>query len=211
MRSVSRNEESSSMTSIDAIAPHYASAQKSEGKKFVDEVIKCARDILSRWTQLRRGASSVDAHCRNASADPSGELLIITRLHRESSVELWSDLRCSQACELSKGGRPESFCDPAPHGEIDFLGLLDGREVKHYTYPKKGATKLQTEIGDLDTVIYESQRRNFDGTGRTWRYWFAPSLGFLPVRIEQREDGRARLTFTVRSIKWTGAARPPVN
>ena len=90
--------------------------------------------------------------------------------------------------------------------------LLDGREVKHYTYPKKGTATLQTELGELETVIYESERRNYDGTGRTWRYWFAPSLGWLPVRIEQREDGRARLTFTVRSLKWmTQAARPATN
>lgn len=90
--------------------------------------------------------------------------------------------------------------------------LLDGREVKHYTYPKKGTATLQTELGELETVIYESERRNYDGTGRTWRYWFAPSLDWLPVRIEQREDGRARLTFTVRSLKWmTPAARPATN
>jgi hypothetical protein len=117
----------------------------------------------------------------------------------ESGQQDVNTIRLAPVVDLLEGREPGDYA------------LLDGREVKHYTYPKKGATKLQTEIGDLDTVIYESQRRNFDGTGRTWRYWFAPSLGFLPVRIEQREDGRARLTFTVRSIKWTGAARPPVN
>ena len=117
----------------------------------------------------------------------------------ESGQQDVNTIRLAPVVDLLEGREPGDYA------------LLDGREVKHYTYPRKGATKLQTEIGDLDTVIYESQRRNYDGTGRTWRYWFAPSLGFLPVRIEQREDGRARLTFTVRSIKWTGAARPPVN
>lgn len=87
--------------------------------------------------------------------------------------------------------------------------LLDGRDVKHFVFPRQGAARLQTDLGDVDTVIYESQRKNYDGTGRTWRYWFAPSLGWLPVRIEQRENGRARLTFTVRSVKWTGTNDRP--
>jgi hypothetical protein len=90
--------------------------------------------------------------------------------------------------------------------------LLDGREIKHFVYPKQGTAKLQTDLGEVDTVIYESQRKDYDGTGRTWRYWFAPSLGWLPVRIEQRESGRARLTFTVRTLKWTAPpARPSAN
>jgi hypothetical protein len=117
----------------------------------------------------------------------------------ESGQQDVNTIRLAPVVDLLEGREPGDYA------------LLDGRDVKHFTYPKKGTAKLQTEIGELETVIYESERRNFDGTGRTWRYWFAPSLGFLPVRIEQREDGRARLTFTVRTLKWTGAARPSGN
>ena len=117
----------------------------------------------------------------------------------EPSQQDVNTIRLAPVVDLLEGREPGEY------------PLLDGRDVKHYTYPKKGTAKLQTELGELDTVIYESERRNYDGTGRTWRYWFAPALGFLPVRIEQREDGRARLTFTVRSLKWTGPSRPSTN
>jgi hypothetical protein len=117
----------------------------------------------------------------------------------EPSQQDVNTIRLAPVVDLLEGREPGEY------------PLLDGRDVKHYTYPKKGTAKLQTELGELDTLIYESQRVNYDGTGRTWRYWFAPSLGFLPVRIEQREDGRARLTFTVRSLKWTGSPRPSTN
>jgi hypothetical protein len=117
----------------------------------------------------------------------------------EPSQQDVNTIRLAPVVDLLEGREPGEY------------PLLDGRDVKHYTYPKKGTAKLQTELGELDTVIYESERRNYDGTGRTWRYWFAPALGFLPVRIEQREDGRARLTFTVRSLKWTSPARPSTN
>ena len=79
--------------------------------------------------------------------------------------------------------------------------MLDGREVKYYVYTRRGTAHLSTDVGEVDTVIYESNRKGTTG-GRTWRYWYAPSLGFLPVRIEQREDGRARLTFTIRALRW---------
>ena len=87
--------------------------------------------------------------------------------------------------------------------------MLDGREVKRYVYTRRGTARITTELGDLDTVIYESERTGSQGGGRTWRYWYAPSMGWLPLRIEQREDGRARLTFTVRSLRWLG--EPPAN
>jgi Protein of unknown function (DUF3108) len=114
----------------------------------------------------------------------------------EASQQDVNTIRLAPVVDLLAGREPGEYA------------LLDGREVKHYTYPKQGTAKLQTDLGELDTVIYESQRKNYDGTGRTWRYWFAPSLGWLPVRIEQREDGRARLTFTVRTLKWTSASAP---
>ena len=86
--------------------------------------------------------------------------------------------------------------------------LLDGRDVKHYMYRRVGGERLQTALGNLDTVIYTSERKDADGKGRTWQYWYAPSLGWLPVRAEQREDGHTRLALTVRSLKWL-AATPP--
>ncbi len=88
--------------------------------------------------------------------------------------------------------------------------MLDGRELKHYVYTRVGTAKLKTDIGEYDTVIYKSDRKDSDGRGRIWQYWYAPSLGWLPLRAEQREDGKTRMTLAIRSLKWldAGVAAP---
>jgi hypothetical protein len=90
--------------------------------------------------------------------------------------------------------------------------MLDGREIKHYVYTRVGTAKLKTDIGEFDTVIFKSDRKDSDGRGRSWQYWYAPSLGWLPLRAEQREDGKARMTLAIRSLKWLDAgAGAPAN
>ena len=92
--------------------------------------------------------------------------------------------------------------------------MLDGRELKRYVYTRVGTAKLRTAIGEFETVIYKSDRKDSDGRGRIWQYWYAPALGWLPVRAEQREDGKARMTLAILSLKWLDAgsdasAAPP--
>lgn len=90
--------------------------------------------------------------------------------------------------------------------------MLDGREIKHYVYTRGGNEKIKTALGEVDTVVVNSDRKGSDGHGRMWRYWYAPSLNWLPVRIEQRENGQTRMLLTVRSLKWlepTTPASPP--
>lgn len=99
-------------------------------------------------------------------------------------------IRAAMLVELLAGREPREF------------SMLDGREVKDYVYARSGTAKLKTALGEIDTVIFTSDRKNSDGRGRTWRFWYAPSLDYLPVRIEQREDGQTRITFVVRSLKW---------
>lgn len=83
--------------------------------------------------------------------------------------------------------------------------MLDGRELKHYIYTRVGAAKLKTDIGEFDTVIFKSDRKDSDGRGRTWQYWYAPALGWLTLRAEQHEDGRTRMTLAIHSLKWLDA------
>ena len=92
--------------------------------------------------------------------------------------------------------------------ELHEYAMLDGREIKHYVYTHGGNEKIKTALGEVDTVIVNSDRKGSDGHGRMWRYWYAPSLNWLPVRIEQREDGQARMVLTVRSLKWLEPAAP---
>jgi hypothetical protein len=80
--------------------------------------------------------------------------------------------------------------------------MLDGDELKVYVYRRIGTARLKTALGEYDTVIYSSDRKGSGGRGRTWQYWYAPELDYLPVRIEQREDGSARLSFALHSLEW---------
>lgn len=80
--------------------------------------------------------------------------------------------------------------------------MIDGRNVATFVYRRAGAEKVHTALGELDTVVYTSSRKGADARAKTWKYWYAPSLGWLPVRIEQRDENGPRLTFTVRAVTF---------
>ena len=105
-----------------------------------------------------------------------------------------NSIRAALMVDLAAGREPHEY------------PMLDGRELKYYVYARVGPARIATALGDMDTVIYKSERKGSQGRGRIWQYWYAPSLDWLPVRIEQREEGKARMTFTLRSMKWLPAA-----
>jgi len=82
-----------------------------------------------------------------------------------------------------------------PLGTIEFI---DRDEIKDYQYTNEGTVKLKTAIGDIDTVVYSSTRPN---STRVSRFWYAPSLGFLPVRAEQQRKGKVETVLSVLKIE----------
>ena len=99
-------------------------------------------------------------------------------------------IRVAVMADLLAGREPQEYV------------MLDGDELKTYIYRRIGSARLKTALGELDTVIFTSARKGAGSHDRSWQYWYAPTLGYLPVRIEQREDGSARLSFAVRSLSW---------
>ena len=89
-------------------------------------------------------------------------------------------------CELAAGRSPRSF------------RLVDDHEVKEYTYTREGTATVETPLGRLDTVLYSSTR---PGSSRMTRLWLAPSLGWLPVRAEQKRRGRTEFAMEIRSLE----------
>jgi hypothetical protein len=69
--------------------------------------------------------------------------------------------------------------------------------LKEFNYTQEGAAKIRTDIGELDTVIVNSQRT---GNNRVLRMWFAPSLGFVPVHAERSRDGKVEITMRIKSV-----------
>lgn len=82
--------------------------------------------------------------------------------------------------------------------------IADGGKLKHYVFRRDGGERIETALGTLQTV--RLQRVHQIKTARTTTLWFAPSLHFLPVRIDHRDKKGTRVILDIESL--TGIARP---
>lgn len=80
-------------------------------------------------------------------------------------------------------------------GSLDFI---DRDEVKAYRYTREGTARLATPAGEVDTVIYSSTR---EGSSRVSRIWYAPSLGYTPVRAEQVRRGKVETVLELVKLE----------
>jgi hypothetical protein len=77
---------------------------------------------------------------------------------------------------------------PGPYRYVDDDG------IRSYSYERLEDLETETGIGMLETVRFSQQR---EGSSRTTILWLAPSLRYLPVRIEQLRDGEVETVFTL--------------
>jgi hypothetical protein len=75
--------------------------------------------------------------------------------------------------------------------------LADEDSVATYDYADNGMQTIATGIGSLDARLLTQQRT---GSSRVTWLWLAPSLSFLPARIEQRRDGEVQTAFTLVAV-----------
>lgn len=78
------------------------------------------------------------------------------------------------------------------------IPMIDDNRIKRYTYTRKGTETVDTALGELDTVIYESTR---EGSSRVARFWMAPKLQYLPVRAEQERKGKVETVMEVKALE----------
>jgi hypothetical protein len=72
--------------------------------------------------------------------------------------------------------------------------VADGGKVKTYNLSAVDEERLDTVVGALDTIVVQRSR---EGEERVTLIWCARALGYLPVKVEHREDGETlRLTLT---------------
>jgi hypothetical protein len=86
----------------------------------------------------------------------------------------------------------------AEPGEIP---LIDDNRVKRYTYTRKERTVLDSKLGPIDAVIYESTR---PGSSRVSRMWLAPQFDYAPVRAEQIRNGKVETVMVLTKWEVTG-------
>jgi hypothetical protein len=83
--------------------------------------------------------------------------------------------------------------------------LIDDNKIKHYSYSKKEPASLDTKIGKVDSVIYESSRAN---SNRMSRFWLVPSLEYVPVRMENWRKGKMEVVMVLTALRRGADAAP---
>lgn len=82
--------------------------------------------------------------------------------------------------------------------------ITDEDSVGTYEYTDSGAATLETGVGSLETRIFIQQRA---GSSRSTWMWVAPTLGFLPVRVEQRRNNEVQTAFLLSTVDGLTATR----
>ena len=88
--------------------------------------------------------------------------------------------------ELLRGHTPEKF------------SLLSGDSVREYRYSRDGEETLTTPVGTVQTIIFVSEKQY---SPRVTRFWCAPSLGYIPLRVQQTRKDEVEWTMQVQSVK----------
>jgi Protein of unknown function (DUF3108) len=78
------------------------------------------------------------------------------------------------------------------------ITFIDRDALKEYAYSRLKEEKLKTQLGELETIVIASSRI---GSNRITRLWYAPSLGYLPVRGEQERKGKIETVFQIQSFQ----------
>jgi hypothetical protein len=71
------------------------------------------------------------------------------------------------------------------------------RGMREYRYVRDGEETITTAMGSLATIVFHTERT---GSPRVTRYWCAPSLGYLPVKVQQKRLDKVEFTLEVRAI-----------
>lgn len=79
---------------------------------------------------------------------------------------------------------------------LTFPGIDDGGKAEPLRFEVTGEEQVTVPRGRYDTVRVE---RRHDGD-RTTITWLAPELGWIPVQVEQREEGGLVGRLTLRSL-----------
>jgi hypothetical protein len=75
--------------------------------------------------------------------------------------------------------------------------MIDATKLKEYELQLEGNARIDTALGELDTVIYTSRRHDSENYTRTW---VAPALGYLPVRAERFDGKKVLIKLLIQSV-----------
>lgn len=77
------------------------------------------------------------------------------------------------------------------------IWMIDGDKLKDYELRLEGSARIDTALGELDTLVYTSRR---PGSERLTRTWVAPAIGYLPVRAVRVRGKKTEFTLLIASL-----------
>lgn len=75
--------------------------------------------------------------------------------------------------------------------------VVDGNKIRNYPVEIMGEEEIETPLGVLKTVKVRYQK---PGSERSTTLWCAPSLGYLPVKLDHFEKDGERTSALIRSV-----------
>jgi hypothetical protein len=107
-------------------------------------------------------------------------------LQTESGLQDRQSVQIQVMYDLQRGREP---------GE---LPMVNDDQIKQYVYKRGDSSQVETKLGTVDAVLYESTRA---GSSRVSRVWHAPSFGYVPVRAEQVRKGKVETVMTLITLE----------
>jgi hypothetical protein len=78
------------------------------------------------------------------------------------------------------------------------IRFVNGDDIREYTYTRGKTETMQSKLGPVETIVYESTR---PGSNRLSRFWHAPSLDYVPVRLEQVRKGKVETVMELIELE----------
>jgi hypothetical protein len=78
------------------------------------------------------------------------------------------------------------------------LQLIDKDSVREYDFSRDAEATIKTELGDVHTVIFKSQKKY---SPRITRFWCATDRGYVPVKVQQTKGDDVQWTMEIQSLK----------
>jgi len=75
--------------------------------------------------------------------------------------------------------------------------MIDATKLKEYELHLEGNARIETALGELDTIVYTSKRHNSENYTRTW---VAPAIGYLPVKAQRVDGKKVLITLLIQTV-----------
>jgi hypothetical protein len=131
---------------------------------------------------------------QNVRFDWASGRVIGTAKHKHIDLKLEPDTQDPGSVQIAlmlaflRGHPPASFW------------MLNTDVINRFEFVHRGEATLKTPLGPLPTVLYTSHHAK---ARRTTYMWLAPSLDYMPARLEQRRGDSTLFSLNILSYKRT--------